>query len=188
MSRYQIAFAMLMFLGSPAWIGLLCSARSRSRVEAPGEFHPARCRHGAVRHHADHVVRAEDRDRDRRGLAARAAPFIRRRRPLHRQHRHRDDLLPDALADHVVRPHRVPHRPRARPPARLGRAGARRSCGAVERCGAAALAAYAARLELHPVLAFTVPAAIPYALFIAGGPRCRSRSPSSRRGRASAAR
>ena len=36
-----------------------------------GEFHPARCRDGAVRHHADHVVCAEDRDRDRRRLAAR---------------------------------------------------------------------------------------------------------------------
>ena len=149
-SRYQIAFAMLMFLGSPAWMGLLVLGTLAVAIEGPGEFHPARRRHGAVHHHADHVVRAEDRNRDRCGFAAELAQFLRRRRPLHRQHRHRDDLLPDALADHVVRPYDVSRRPGARPPPRLGRTGARRSCGAVERCGAAALAAHAARLELHP--------------------------------------
>ena len=99
---------------------------------------------------ADHVVRAEDRDRAStccRGPRCATRSAARRgSSPA----RHRDDLLPDAVADHVVRPHHVP-----RPACvlgthdRLGRAGARRSRGAVARCRAAALAAHAARLELH---------------------------------------
>ena len=76
-SRYQIAFAMLMFVGSPAWIGLLVlGTLALAAAGTPSRIHPARRRHGAVRHHPHHVVRAEDRDRDRRGVAARscAAP------------------------------------------------------------------------------------------------------------------
>ena len=76
-SRYQIAFAMLMFVGSPAWIGLLVlGTLALAAAGTPSAVHPPRRRHGAVRHHPHHVVRAEDRDRDRRGVAARncAAP------------------------------------------------------------------------------------------------------------------
>ena len=82
-SRYQIGFAMLMFLGSPAWIGLLVlGARVQSSPRASAGVHPSRCRHGAVYHHADHVVRAQDRDRPRRDLATEAARGVRRRGPL----------------------------------------------------------------------------------------------------------
>src|SRR6185295_2427543 len=121
-----------------------------SRDPGSGELRAPRCRHGAVRHHAHHVVRAEDRDRARRGVAAAIAARLRRRRTLHRQHDLRNDLLPPAVADHEGRPHHVPRRSGARPPAGLGRAGTRRSRGAVERRGAAALAAHAARMVLHP--------------------------------------
>ncbi len=86
-SRYQIAFAMLMFLGSPAWIGLLVLGTHRGRHARRGELHPAGCRHGAVHHHADHVVRAEDRHGDRRGLAACPAALVRRRGAIHRSAR-----------------------------------------------------------------------------------------------------
>ena len=52
-----------------------------------------------------------------------------------------------------------------------GRAGARRPSGAVVAGGAAVVAAHAAgRCRRVGLLALTVPAAIPYALFVAGGP------------------
>ena len=41
-------------------------------------LHPTRRRHGAARRHPGHVVRAEDRDRDRRADAAGAPPRLRR--------------------------------------------------------------------------------------------------------------
>jgi membrane glycosyltransferase len=37
-SRYQLAFAMLMFLGSPAWIGLLIVGSAAAASAGPGEF------------------------------------------------------------------------------------------------------------------------------------------------------
>ena len=117
-----------------------------------------------------------------------ARNVVRRRSALRRQHRHRDALLPDALADHVVRPHDVPRRPAAR---HAPSAGADRRA-TITRCRGAM-----PREQLWPhtlvgwlrsaTLAFTVPAAIPYALFIAAGCRSRSRSRSSRRARRSAA-
>src|ERR1044072_8134685 len=60
----------------------------------------------------------------RLGLGAGSAQCVRRGRAVRAEHDHRNDLLPDAVADHVVRPHHVPHRPGARAEDRLGRAGA----------------------------------------------------------------
>ena len=42
-SRFQLAFAMLMFLGSPAWIGLLVvGTLALAASPIAGRFHPAR--------------------------------------------------------------------------------------------------------------------------------------------------
>ncbi len=127
-------------------------------------------RHDAARDRAGDVVRAEDRDRDRRADAPEAAARLRRRLPLPRQ--------------------------RARP-RRSSSCCCRRSCGSATRCSSpgscsAAPSAGSARpatttrcrgrlrcSQLWPqtalglacigILAVTHPAAIPYALFIAGG-------------------
>ena len=49
-SRYQLAFAILMFLGSPAWIGLLVfGTLAVALAGAPGALHAGRRRHRAVR-------------------------------------------------------------------------------------------------------------------------------------------
>ncbi len=149
-SRYQIAFAMLMFLGSPAWIGLLVIGSLAVAINGPANFIRPDAGWALVRHHAHHVVRAEDRDRARRDLAPRVAQLVRRSRTLHREHDHRDDLLPDALTNHVGRPHDVSRRPCAWQAARLGRTSARRSLGALERRGKTALATYTGRLVLDP--------------------------------------
>ena len=74
-SRYQLALAILMFIGSPAWIGLLVLgtlARRDSPIRPRASF--GRRRHGVVRLHAGDVVLAEDRERHRHPVAAGAAP------------------------------------------------------------------------------------------------------------------
>ena len=76
-SRYQIAFAMLMFVGSPAWIGLLVlGTLALAAAGTPSQFIRPDAGMALFAIIAHHVVRAEDRDRDRRGVAARscAAP------------------------------------------------------------------------------------------------------------------
>ena len=79
-SRYQLAFAILMFLGSPAWIGmLLIGSAARGAGADLARFHPRRCRARDLRRGAGDVVRAQDRDRDRRAFAPRAAAHFRRR-------------------------------------------------------------------------------------------------------------
>ena len=67
-------------------------------------------------------------------------------------------------------PHAVPRAAAVRPHRRLGRAGARRSRGAVVAGVAAVLAADAARAGAVAAARRHRPSAIPYALFIAGGP------------------
>ncbi len=170
-SRYQLAFAVLMFIGSPAWMGLLVvGTLAVALAQSPAAFIRAGCRHGAARGRAGHVVCAEDRDRARRADAPETAPRLRRRLALRRQRGDRDDLLPDAVADHVVRPHRVPHRAPVRTHHRLDRPDPRRSRGPV--VGRVA-ANYGRRpllgLACIGILGVTHPSAIPYALFIAGG-------------------
>ena len=148
-SRYQIAFAMLMFLGSPAWMGLLVLGTLAVAFQGPANF--IRPDAGMalfviilIMWFAPKIATVLDvisRPALRNAFGG-AGRFVLSTIT-------RNDLLPDALADHVVRPHHVPHRPGARTKDRLGRAGARRSFGAVARRGAAAVAAHAARLELH---------------------------------------
>ena len=123
-SRYQIAFAMLMFLGSPAWIGLLVLGTLAVAFQGPANF--IRPDAGMalfvitlIMWFAPKIATVLDvvsRPALRNSFGGAGA--------LHREHDHRDDLLPDAVADHVGWPHDVPRRPRARQAPRLGRTGA----------------------------------------------------------------
>ena len=124
-SRFQLAFAMLMFLGSPAWIGLLVVGHRRAcRVADAGRFHPSRPRPRTARDHSRHVVCTEDRDGDRCLDAAETSPGVRRHRTLSRQRSGRNHILHPAVANHVDLPHAVPRRPAVRPGDRLDRPGA----------------------------------------------------------------
>ena len=170
-SRYQIAFAMLMFLGSPAWMGLLVLGTLAVAFQGPANFIRPDAGMALFVDHADHVVRAEDRDRARRDLAARAAQCVRRRQGGSSLSTITETIFflmlsPIMWFGHTMfltglvlgrtigwggqarDDHSVPWRDAARqlwPHTLLGW-----SC--------------------ILVLAFTVPSAIPYALFIAAGP------------------
>ena len=173
-SRYQLAFAILMFIGSPAWIGLLvlgtlgagaAPIRRRSFIRADAGIALFVCVHGDV-------VRAEDRDRDRRAAAAGAAPAFggaaRFVVNFAIEMAYSILLCPIMWFGHT----HLPDRPAVRPRDRLDRPDARRSRGAARAGAAQSVAAYAARLRrASALLAATQPAAIPYALFLAGGPR-----------------
>ena len=171
-SRFQLAFAMLMFLGSPAWIGLLVvGTLALAAVADAGRFHPAGRRPCAARDHPGHVVCAEDRDRDRRADAAEASPRLRRHRALPRQRRDRDGVLHPAVADHVDLPHAVPRRAAVRPGDRLDRPGARRShravvAGVACSCGRTPRSALARSASSPPPIR---PRSV-YAFLLAGGP------------------
>ena len=161
-----------MFLGSPRVDRPAADRLAGGRHQRPGEFHPAGRRHGAVRHHADHVVRAEDRDRARRDVAARrcgdsfggAARFV-------------ASTITETIFFLMLSPIMwVGHTMflaglRAR---QAGSAGADRRA-TITRCRGAMPRSSSGRTRWSAgsailVLAFTVPAAIPYALFIAAGP------------------
>ncbi len=66
-SRYQLLLAILMFLGSPAWMGLLLLGSTAAAI-APnaGGFHALGCRDCAFVARAGNVVCAQYRDRHRR--------------------------------------------------------------------------------------------------------------------------
>ena len=131
-SRYQLVLAILMFIGSPAWIGLLVlGTLAVAFSDTPAELHPRRRRHGAVRVRAGDVVLAEDRERHRHLAAPGASPRVWRRRTVHRQLRHRNRVFDRALSDPLVRPYDLPHRPLVRPRNRLDRTDPRRSRGAI---------------------------------------------------------
>ena len=50
-SRYQLVLAILMFIGSPAWVGLLGLATvALVRLRRSRHDHARRCRQGAARH------------------------------------------------------------------------------------------------------------------------------------------
>ena len=72
-------FALLMFLGSPAWIGLLVLGTLPSRPQARRRSSSVPMPGWRCSAHAGDVVCAEDRDRDRRADAADAAARLRRR-------------------------------------------------------------------------------------------------------------
>ena len=72
-SRYQLVFALLMFLGSPAWIGLLLVGTLGGRAGADaGRFHAMGCGHRAPLLRAGDVVCAQYRHHDRRADAVRS--------------------------------------------------------------------------------------------------------------------
>ena len=123
-SRYQLMFAILMFLGSPAWIGmLLIGTAAVAAAPTWSDFIRGGCRARDLRRGAGDVVRAEDRHRDRRAHAREAAAHFRRRIAVHRRPDHRGDLLPAAGADHVGEPHAVSRPAAVRAHDRLGRTG-----------------------------------------------------------------
>ena len=115
-SRYQLAFALLMFLGSPGLDRTAGVRLDRGRVGGRRpRLHPP----GAglvlfglvlVMWFAPKIATVIDVL-----LRADAAAQLRRRHPLRRGRGHGDHLLPHARADHVVRAHRVPR------PALVGR-------------------------------------------------------------------
>jgi len=77
-SRFQLAFAMMMFIGSPAWIGLLIVG-TLAIASSPSmtDFIPRRRGLYATRRLRGDVVHAEDRNRHRRAGAAGPAPRVR---------------------------------------------------------------------------------------------------------------
>ncbi len=173
-SRYQLAFAILMFLGSPAWIGMLligtrgrragADAGATSSAPMPG----SRC----FVARAGDVVRAEDRDRDRRADATRRCGAFSAAACASSRASITETIFFLLLAPIMwFEPHAV---------SRAACCSAARSAGARRRATITQVPwSLAARqfwpqtlLGLCPValLAVTVPAAIPYALFIAGGP------------------
>ena len=171
-SRCQLLFAILMFLGSPGWIGLLIVGTLALAFDRhAGRLHPRRRRHCDLRRRADHVVCAEDRDRrqhpDARAtratrLAARCASLA--------------SVATETIffillvADHVVRPCAVDREPAVRPPDRMGRTGARRPFGLARAGHRRVLAAYAAgRRRAGAAGSDASRARLPYALFLAGG-------------------
>jgi hypothetical protein len=67
------------------------------------------------------VVCPENRDGDRCDDARRGTQTLWRRAAVSRQRAHRDHLLPDAIAHHVVRSHGIPGNARVRRQRRLER-------------------------------------------------------------------
>ena len=171
-SRFQLVFAMLMFVGSPAWIGLLLVGALGARARAvAGRHSSAPTRAPVARRRPGDVVCPQDRDRDRRPDPARSSAAPSAAACASSRACHRNGVLPAAVADHVALPHAVPGRPAVRPRDRLGRPEARRPhhldrgvppAMAANTCWAPGSVAGAWRL--------TYPAGIPYALLIAGGP------------------
>ena len=169
-SRYQLAFAILMFLGSPAWMLLLVLGTfGVARAARPSDFVSPGSGLAVlilvlVTWFAPKIATVIDvlmRPAARKAFGGgRAVPAERRRRI--RVFRH-------AVADHVVRAHRVPGQSRAR--RRVGWGGQARDDHAVPLT--------LALRKLWPqtllgwgcivTLALTAPAAIPVALLVAGG-------------------
>ena len=148
-SRYQLVLAILMFIGSPAWIGLLVARHDRARtVRRSRHDHARRCRQCVAGVGARDVVLAEDRGRARRPAVAGGAPRIRRRGPVHRQFRHRNDVLDHAVSDPLDQPHDLSLRPAVQPRDQLDGAGPRRSRGAFDAGVAGSLAADPAGMRL----------------------------------------
>ena len=85
-SRYQLAFAILMFIGSPAWIGmLLIGSAAVALAPTPADFMRWDAGIAAPRPGAGDVVCAQYRDRDRRADPREAAAPVRRRAAVHRE-------------------------------------------------------------------------------------------------------
>ena len=82
-SRYQLALAIVMFIGSPAWIGMLVlGTLSLAAARRAREFHPNGRGHSAVHLRVGDVVLAEDCKRHRHSASTGVLSRVRRRRPL----------------------------------------------------------------------------------------------------------
>ena len=80
-SRYQLMLAILMFIGSPAWIGLLVVATIALVLnDRPARFRLRGCWRPAAVLDPRHVVLAEDRGLRRSSASADGATCVRRRR------------------------------------------------------------------------------------------------------------
>ena len=120
-SRYQLLLAILMFLGSPAWIGLLLLGTARGRARSRSDRSALRM--AALRRCSGDVVRRQDREHPRRAGARRRAARIWRQRTLSGQRRNRNAVLHPAGSDPVVQPYDCAGQSRARPHHRLERPG-----------------------------------------------------------------
>ena len=127
-SRFQLAFAMLMFLGSPAWIGLLVvGTLALAASRTPADFIRPDAGHALlaiilVMWFAPKIATVIDvltRPRLRRAFGG-TSRFL-------ASVADRDGVLHSAVADHVGLPHAVPRGPAVRPRHRLDRPDARRS-------------------------------------------------------------
>ena len=179
-SRYQLVLAILMFIGSPAWIGLLGLATiALVSCDDPATHHARRCRKRVAGVGARDVVLAEDRGRPRRPALAGGAPRVRRRGPVHRQFRHRNRLFDRAVSDPLDQSHDLSRWPAVQSRDQLDGAGPRRSRGALQ-AGARRICGRRRSwdaISLGLVLA-SQPWALPYVLSAcrrAGPCRCRSR-------------
>ena len=131
-SRFQLLFAMLMFVGSPAWIGLLLvSTLVLAATPSPvafvdGDYGVALLATILVMWFAPKVATIVD---------VLCRPILRRRFggtfKIPCQHRRRDDLFPDALAHHVDGAHALPGRASLRSCHRLDRTSPQRPFGLV---------------------------------------------------------
>ena len=151
MSRFQLVWAILMFIGIPAWtlmIALLPVAAWQAREH---RRFPGRPRHRPLRHVLHHVPDAEDRRPARRRADARRRRALRRLAALRAERGDRDRVLVPA-GRRVDHPHLDLHdrpavrqvgglgRPVARRPAALLGDGGARTCGR-RRCSASSCAA-----------------------------------------------
>ncbi len=135
-SRFQLVFAIQMYLGSPAWmamtaIGTVLLALSNTPA---AQYVPVKAGAGtrAVHHHDADDLCAEDRDHHRCDADARGAALLRRRPGVRREHRGRDTVHDSAGADHRAHAYDF-HDPSLCVSARrhLEQPDAREPCGAV---------------------------------------------------------
>ena len=127
MSRYQLIFAILMFVGAPAWIGmLLIGSVAVALAPSPADF--MRADAGLLllllvlsMWFAPNIATAIDVMTRRR-----VAADVRRRRALHGERSNHDRVRDPAVVRAMGEPYGVPGSPAQRRQHRLGRTGARR--------------------------------------------------------------
>ena len=131
-SRYQLVLAILMFIGSPAWIGLLgLTTAALALCDDPANIMRSDFGKRTDRVGSADVVLAEDRGRAGRPACAERAPCVRRSGQVHRQFRNRNGLFDPAVSDSLDQPFDFHVWPALQPRHQLDRAGSRRSRGAV---------------------------------------------------------
>ena len=105
-SRYQLMLAIVMFIGSPAWIGLLVLATiALVSFDSPAHFMRADLGNVLFAWILLMWFCAEDCDLRRLSAPPGCPPGIRRQRPHHRQFCNRDRLFDRALSHPLDQPH-----------------------------------------------------------------------------------